>query len=166
MSNRQLAGVCGIYCGACIIYRAYNDQDKTLIQHLTDLGFPEETIRCKGCTSGVVPPQCAKCGFRDCVTQKGISFCSECEDLPCEALIELSEERARKDNRPHLSLCLASLKTLKQVGVQDWLKQQDKRWSCKSCGKRLNYYSDACPGCGAKFYNSIQEANDMKKKQR
>ncbi len=163
MFERQLVGVCGIYCGACFIYRAYNDQDQTLIRHLIGLGFPKENIMCKGCTSGVISPQCAKCGFRDCATKKGISFCSECGDLPCKALIKLIEERARNDDLPHLGLCLANLKTLKHVGVQDWLKQQGKRWSCKSCSKRLHYYSDTCPDCGAKFYNSTQEANDMKK---
>jgi len=144
MSDRQLVGVCGIYCGACLTYRACKDQDQALIQYLTGLGIPKETIRCEGCTSGIVMPQCAKCGFRDCAAQKGLVFCSECKGLPCEALKELSEERARKDNLPHLSLCPSSLQTLRQVGVQDWLKQQEKRWSCKSCGKRLHWYSETC----------------------
>lgn len=166
MSDRQLVGVCGIYCGACFVYRAYNDQDQTLIQRLINLGFQEETIQCKGCTSRVISPRCAKCSFRDCAAKKGISSCFECGDMPCKALIELSEERARKDNLPHLNLCLVNLEALKRVGVQNWLKQQEKRWSCKSCGKKLHYYSDTCPDCGAKFYNSIQEANDMMKKQR
>ena len=106
--------------------------------------MPKETIRCEGCTSGIVPPQCAKCSFRDCATQKGIVSCSECEDLPCKALTELGGERARKDNLPHLSLCLGNLQTMKRVGVQDWLKQQDKRWSCESYGRKLHWYSETC----------------------
>jgi hypothetical protein len=166
MSDRQLAAVCGIYCGACFIYRAYKDQDKASIHYVTSLGMPKETIRCEGCTSGIVPSQCAKCSFRDCATQKGITSCSECEDLPCKALIELGEERARKDNLPHLSLCQGNLQTIKRVGIQEWLKQQDKRWSCGSCGRKLHWYSETCPSCGTKFHNATEEANSLKKSQR
>lgn len=156
-------GVCGIYCGACFTYRAYADQDQTLIQRVIDLGTPMESIQCKGCTSGVTPPQCAKCSFRDCAYQKGISCCFECRDMPCKALIELNGERARKDNLPHLTLCLPNLETLKKIGVQNWLKQQEERWSCRTCGKKLHWYSDTCPKCKARFYNSVQEADDLKK---
>jgi hypothetical protein len=163
MLDERLAGVCGIYCGACMIYRAYKDQDQALIQYLVGLGVPKETIHCEGCTSGIVPQQCAKCGFKDCAAQKGIAFCSDCKDLPCKSFIELSEERAKKDNLPHLRLCPGSLDVLKQVGVQEWLKQQDKRWSCESCGRRLHWYTEKCPSCDAKFYNAVEEANDLKR---
>ncbi len=163
MSSRQLVGVCGIYCGACMIYRAYKDQDQALIQNLTNMGLSRENIQCEGCTSGLVSPSCVKCNFRDCANGKGISSCSNCNEMPCQALRELSTERARKDNLPHLMLCPANLTTLKQEGVEHWLLQQNRRWSCKSCGKKLHWYSDACPNCKTKFHNAVQEAGELPK---
>jgi hypothetical protein len=167
MFDGQLVGVCGIYCGACMIYRACNDQDQVLMKRMVDEGLPVDMpIHCEGCTSGDVFTSCVGCRIRNCAKEKGISLCSDCKEQSCEKLKVLVEEQAKRNNLPHLRLCSTNLKSLKQVDVEEWLKQQGERWSCKSCGKRLHWYSENCPQCGAKFYNAVQEAGDLKKTQR
>ena len=42
MSDGNVVGVCGIYCGACMIYRAYKDSDQKLISYLEENGLSKE----------------------------------------------------------------------------------------------------------------------------
>jgi len=158
MSNAQLIGVCGIYCGACLLYRAYKDCDQALTDYLTNVGIPKEAIRCEGCTSELISPTCVNCNIRDCAKQKGMAYCYECKELPCKRLTELSIERAKKDNLPHLALCIDNLDTLRQIGTEEWLRKQDKRWACSSCGKKHNWYTEKCSNCGAMFDNAVKES--------
>lgn len=163
MSNRNLLGVCGIYCGACLTYRAYKDNDQKLIDFLKEKGFSKEQIRCEGCVSGDVSPACVQCQFRDCAKQKGITFCFECKDMPCNMIIELAEKRSKANNLPHLILCPVNLQSLKSIGVQEWLKQQEDRWKCGKCGRKMHWYNDSCPECGTEFFDAVKEARSLGK---
>lgn len=165
MLGEELVGTCGIYCGACLVHRAYKDNDQDLIELLVKNGFSKEEIRCEGCSSNLVAPRCSTCVFKECVKDKGITYCFECNDLPCEKLIDLSEKRARSENKPHLTLCPSNLKKLQEIGTGEWLEQQEKRWTCTACGKKLHWYIDACPNCGTEFYNAIKEAQATRKTQ-
>ncbi len=166
MPDKMLVGVCGIYCGACLLYRAYKDRDVALTEYLTKRGVPEEGVKCEGCTSATVSPTCAHCDIRDCAKQKGIVFCYECKELPCSKLTEFSQERAKKDNLPHLSLCIGNLNALKQTSYEEWLRTQEERWSCKSCGRKLHWYTENCPKCGATFHNAVKEVEKLEKPQK
>jgi len=147
-----LRGICGVYCGACSTYRAYNDKDQALIDWEIKMGMPREEIFCKGCYSNLINEWCSNCDFRKCVKQKGISYCFECTEFPCKKLIDFSK------TRPHRILGLRNLKQLKKMSIEEWLKQQEKRWACSSCGKRLHWYNEKCPQCGARFFSATQEA--------
>jgi hypothetical protein len=37
---------------------------------------------------------------------------------------------------------------LKELGVDDYLEFQKQRWSCSSCGSRVNFYHYKCSKCG------------------
>jgi len=119
-------GICGVYCGACSTYCAYNDKDQALIDWKIEIGMPREEIFCKGCYSNLINEWCSNCDFRKCVKQKGISYCFECTECPCKKLIDFSK------TRPHRILGLRNLKQLKDISIEEWLKQQKKRWACSS----------------------------------
>ena len=163
MSDGNVVGVCGIYCGACMIYRAYKDSDQKLISYLEENGLSKEQIRCEGCVSETVSPTCAECQFRDCAKQRGFTFCFECKDVPCSKITELAEKRSRADNLPHLTLCPPNLQSLRHGGAQEWLRQQEDRWKCQKCGRKMHWYSEKCPNCGAEFFNSVEEARSLGK---
>ena len=147
-----LLGICGVYCGACSIYRAYNDNDEALYQRNIDKGIPRDQVFCKGCGSNVVNEWCANCDFRKCVNEKEIAYCFECEDFPCKKLVDFSK------TRPHRTLGLRNFKQLKEMDIEGWLIQQEKRWTCSQCGKQLHWYSEKCSNCGTKFMTATQEA--------
>jgi hypothetical protein len=163
VSDRNLVGVCGIYCGACLIYRAHKDNDQKLIHYLEDNGLSKVLIRCEGCVSGDVSPTCAQCKLRDCARKKGLTFCFECKDMPCSMIVELAEKRSKTDNLPHLILCPDNLQLLKRNRVQEWLKQQERRWKCNECGKKMHWYSKSCADCGTEFFDAVKEARSLGK---
>lgn len=150
--KRELLGICGVYCGACETYRAYNDKDRTLFEWEIKMGMPAGEIYCKGCGSDLVNEWCAKCRFRKCATKQGVEFCYECKHFPCKELVDFSK------TRPHRTLGLRNLKQLRKMNVEEWLSQQEKRWTCSQCGKKLHWYAEKCPDCGAEFVDATREA--------
>ena len=62
----NLLGKCGFYCGACPTF--------------TKDG-------CKGCMEEHNEGDCYS---RDCVLEKGIQFCGECEKFPCDTILTQS----------------------------------------------------------------------------
>lgn len=62
--DEKLIGKCGFYCGACSTYIAGN---------------------CLGCEG---EHDAGDCFTRDCVTGKGLRFCGECRDFPCDDIID------------------------------------------------------------------------------
>jgi hypothetical protein len=62
-----LVRYCGFYCGSCPTY-------------------------CRGECNGCVSDPDHVCFTHQCVPQKGLRFCGECPDFPCEAI--LTKEQA------------------------------------------------------------------------
>ena len=62
--NEKLIGKCGFYCGACPTFLNGN---------------------CKGCME---EHEEGDCFSRDCVLKRGLNFCGECSDFPCDTIIE------------------------------------------------------------------------------
>lgn len=150
--KRELLGICGVYCGACETYRAYNDKDKALFEWEIKAGMPADEIYCRGCGSDLVNKWCSKCQFRTCARRHCVKFCFECKDFPCKKLVDFSK------TRPHRTLGLKNLQQLRQMTIDEWLKQQEKRWACPKCRKKLHWYAKKCNDCGAEFTNAIEEA--------
>lgn len=148
----ELLGFCGVYCGACTTYRAYNDSDQALVEWEIKMGMPKEEIVCKGCRSGIINKWCSECKFRKCIENKKIQNCYQCETFPCKMLVDFSK------TRPHRTLGLKNLFQLRDASLEEWSKEQEKRWTCSSCGKKLHWYAEKCPKCGAKFLTATQEA--------
>nr|MDO8097685.1 DUF1028 domain-containing protein [Candidatus Njordarchaeota archaeon] len=147
-----MLGICGIYCGACSTYRAYNDNDEALSDWVKKMGMPSDQVFCKGCGSDLVNEWCSNCKFKKCRKDKGATYCFECDDFACQMLIDFSK------TRPHRTLGLKNLERLRSgTSIQEWLKQQEKRWMCSLCGKKLHWYSEKCPSCGGSFVNATQE---------
>ena len=64
--QHMLIGKCGFYCGACPTYIANN---------------------CNGCMEEHVVGDCFS---RDCVIEKGLDFCGQCTNFPCDDIINKS----------------------------------------------------------------------------
>lgn len=61
--TESLIGKCGFYCGSCPTY----------VQGA-----------CSGCRTAHAPGDCFTF---DCVDQKGLTYCGQCESFPCDSII-------------------------------------------------------------------------------
>ena len=115
-----------------------------------------EGVMCAGCKTEQIADYCIGCHFRDCTRDKGIEFCFECQDFPCEQLVAF-----RNDQWPHHSSVLKNLETIQEKGLDAWLEEQAKRWSCPECGKGFTWYESKCKECGAELYDCRAEDKDL-----
>lgn len=130
----NLAAPCGFYCGTC---RHYLAREKGLLE--------EKKLKhgCKGCRS-----QNKNCAWvkRDCEQlRKGrINFCYECREFPCANLGKLDQRHIRDDG---LSL-IDNLLLIQEIGVENWLREQEEEWKCPQCGSAVCVMDSECYDCG------------------
>ena len=149
MVNRNLVGRCGLYCGACGIYRGYKDGGQYR-QRLADFfKCPPEKVRCEGCQ--VLTSECwgNDCKIVKCLNAKELQFCYECSEFEthtCERFEKFSKDYLTDDG-VDLRANLAKIKTGK---VDEWLRESEERFRCSHCGKPLptSSFRKKCYHCG------------------
>jgi len=134
----ELAGYCGLYCGACDIYqqrisKSGNELKKVLdafkfgdfsnqVPGLEDYATFEKVLnniitifgQCAACQKGGGDPQCK---IRLCCREKGYQTCAECSSFPCERFKALESS---------LSLIEQNLEEIKKIGLEEWCQKQQE----------------------------------------
>ena len=80
--------------------------------------------------------------MRDCAVEKGITYCTQCSDFPCQTIIDFNN-----DGRPHHSEVLINVRRQQEIGIDAWLDEQEKRWRCLNCRCIIEWYDTECPQC-------------------
>ena len=148
MVGANLISRCGIYCGACYVYRAFKDGGNFLDETSKKQGALKKEVRCGGCLGPVEDlwRNCRGCPVRPCLDKKGYVYCFECrdfEDDSCERYEGLSlfcGERG-EDIR-------AAMERVRAGEAEAWLREQDEKWRCPACGGPTSWYEEACHHCG------------------
>lgn len=92
--DNQMVAVCGLDCGECDIHQASNNPEiaRQIVDWFKkerDIEVKLEDIRCLGCRGDRTKHWSPDCWIlKCCVDEKGLEFCSQCDDFPCEKLIE------------------------------------------------------------------------------
>ncbi|OYD15048.1 hypothetical protein CH333_06665 [candidate division WOR-3 bacterium JGI_Cruoil_03_44_89] len=92
--ENQMVAVCGLDCGECDIHQASNNPEiaRQIVDWFKkerDIEVKLEDIRCSGCKGDRTKHWSPDCWIlKCCVDEKGLEFCSQCDDFPCEKLIE------------------------------------------------------------------------------
>jgi len=141
----DLSSACGLYCGACGIYLATQENDtERLLNYAVVLNQSFDETLCNGCSSARKSLHCSKiCVFIECKKQKGVSFCTDCDEFPCLALIDF------KSKKPHRVELIESLHKLKEIGLEQWLIEMKEHYSCQQCQTVNSAYHLTCRKCGA-----------------
>ncbi|MBD3286324.1 DUF3795 domain-containing protein [candidate division WOR-3 bacterium] len=148
---------CGLYCGACPVLMANERGDEEWLQATAKQWKRQpEDLRCLGCKTEITAVFCTGCKMRACAREKGLEFCSECSDYPCEMVKDF-----RNDDAPHHSVIIKNLERIKEIGGKKWLAEQMERWTCTKCGTRFGWYTEKCEKCGAEVYNAVAEEKDL-----
>lgn len=150
----ETAAVCGLYCGACGIYIATQENDLAKLEYYAKM--MNQTIdetRCNGCRSSVVTNYCKKCKFTKCAADKRIGFCGECNEYPCN---DLKEFQAMM---PHRAELWESQERIKAVGWEQWMAERLLYFSCKQCNTVNTAYDMKCRNCGTEPGNEFVKNN-------
>ncbi len=125
MDYRHMTAPCGIDCFNCTVYLA-NTNEKLRAAVAEYLKVPLEQAVCRGCRGEKGAPVAegfAKtCHVYQCAEKKGISFCCDCSDFPCDYLHPYADQAAmRPHNTKVFNLCL-----IKKMGLEAWAKDKAK----------------------------------------
>jgi hypothetical protein len=117
--DNLLEAPCGLHCGICYLYRAKDDKAlRSLVSKKFNL--PENKTACPGCRAveGVCPVIGDPCATYVCTKEKGIMFCSECQEFPCRKLMPCADGAS---DLPQ-NIKVFSLALRKYKGEEEWKK--------------------------------------------
>ena len=142
--NKNLISVCGLYCGACGIYLATQENDiEKILKYAVVLNQSFDDTFCNGCRSSKKSAHCIKiCSFIKCTFIKGIEFCGTCKQFPCKELTDFQSKM------PHRVEIVESQNRLKEIGWEQWLIEMKEKYACSQCNTINTAYDLACRKCG------------------
>lgn len=123
MNYREMTAPCGLDCFNCPVFLA-NDNQKIRTMVSEKMGIPLEQAVCKGCRGekGKCPIIPIPCHVYPCAEEKGLEFCSDCTDFPCDHLHPYADKAASlPHNTKVFNLCL-----IKKMGLEAWAKDKAK----------------------------------------
>lgn len=93
------------------------------------------------------PEHCRKCRIKDCVHEKGLIYCYECDTFPCKQIKNLEKSY---NQRYGASLVKNSL-FVQKYGLAALMEQQLKKYTCPSCGGVISLHDRECSECQTKI---------------
>ena len=140
--DKKLAAVCGLYCEACTLFIATKEDPERLKGLAARYQLSEEAIKCYGCRSAKRGPYCEQCKMFACAAERGIEFCVECTEYPCDDLKQFQSER------PHRIELWDDLERIRAIGHKHWLKEISGNYTCPQCQIINSAYDLKCRKCG------------------
>lgn len=121
-SMRTMTSPCGLPCFHCLAHLAL-DNSEIRERVAAALNVPPDKATCEGCR-----PQKGRiallnlektCRVFLCTTEKGIDFCHECEDFPCERFQPYADQAHFPHNTKMYQLCM-----MKKLGLEAWAAEK------------------------------------------
>jgi hypothetical protein len=136
MEGDEILGYCGLYCGGCLEYQNTSNGAATTRED-------GQLLYCKGCNSGTLTPWCSDCAIKSCAREKGLRYCLPCEEFPCDKMTQFIND----PKYPYHKDVVQNMKRLEQVGLDEWRKEQEARYTCGACGNKFNWFESRCKQC-------------------
>ena len=129
MNYKRLTAPCGKDCFNCPMYTG-EENKANREAFFKSRNIPLDKFQCKGCRDnngyceglkilGIDP----NCKMYQCIQNKGVEFCYECDEFPCDRLQPLSD---RAERVPH-ALKIFNLCLIQKHGVEKWGKEMSKQ---------------------------------------
>ncbi len=123
MDYTHMTAPCGLACFNCPLYFAI-ENESLRVKLAKRMDIPIEKIACRGCRDeqGIIPylDMTEPCNVYRCTREKGIDFCCDCGDFPCDYLHPYAD---RADRIPHntkiFNLCL-----IRKMGLEEWAREK------------------------------------------
>ncbi|MFX1337498.1 MAG: DUF3795 domain-containing protein [Promethearchaeota archaeon] len=149
--NKQHAAVCGLFCPGCTFFIGTSEDPKRLKRLAGLFETPVEDMKCLGCRSNTRIAYCDSCKLYLCAQKKGIDFCGECAEFPCNELKDFQAGGAHR-----FELWNSHSQIIKK-GYKKWMLEMIKIYSCPACGTINSAYDDKCRKCGHTPSNQYTE---------
>jgi hypothetical protein len=125
MDYKHMTAPCGLDCFNCQMYLAgENEELRAVIAKFMNL--PYDKAVCRGCRgekgTPVVKSLAGTCDIYQCAEKKGIGFCCDCSDFPCDKLHPLADEAAKRIH----NIKVFNLSLIKKMGLEAWAKDKAK----------------------------------------
>ena len=135
---------CGLDCGIC--KRALAETDPCPGCHGPDEHKPEF------CS--------AKCGIVQCRKRRenGYEFCDECPEYPCADVTE--KENRYTSKYPLYESPGKNLRDIRENGMEQFLENERKQWTCGECGHVVAVHTGICSGCGKQYGAQVVQVNE------
>ncbi len=141
--DKRLAAVCGLFCPACTVFIGTRGDPERLRTIAERVQQPLEELHCYGCRSEKRCFYCReRCKMGKCAQEKGVDFCGECDEYPCEVLKIFQAEM------PHRIELWKSQERIKEVGYEKWYTEMIVHYSCPECNTLNSAYDLKCRNCG------------------
>jgi hypothetical protein len=103
---------------------------------------------CAGCLNNDVgkPEHCKKCKIKECVKEKGTSYCYECLEYPCKHIKSLEKSY----NTRYDASLMDNSSLVKDAGLTAFMNLQQREYSCAICGGIISLHDNACSECQTK----------------
>lgn len=152
--DKNLVSVCGLFCPACGIYYSTQENNEDNLKKIAArMNIPSEEVRCNGCRTETKTAYCKNCFMIECASSKGIDFCGECQEYPCDRLKEFQSKM------PHRVELWKSQERIKEIGWEKWFHEMVDYYSCKECYTINGWYDFKCRNCGSIPGNDFVEKN-------
>ncbi len=136
------AAVCGLFCPACSAFIATREDPERLQKIADGWGVPVEEARCDGCRSDRRFVYCRTCHMVSCAAERGLDFCGQCDEYPCQQLKEFQVAM------PHRIELWDNLARIEEVGWERWYAEKLEHYACARCGTINSAYDPTCRRCG------------------
>ncbi len=140
--DKKLAAVSGLYCEACTLFIATKEDPARLKGLAERFQISEEAMRCRGCRSDRRGPYCEICKMFACAAERGIDFCVQCTEYPCNDLKRFQSER------PHRIELWDDLERIGEIGYKNWLQEINANYTWPQCRSINSAYDLRCRKCG------------------
>ncbi len=141
--DKKLAAVCGLFCPACHVFIGTHEDPARLMAMAQRFQMPLEEMQCNGCRSEKRCFFCeTKCTMAKCAAEKGVDFCGDCTEYPCNDLKEFQLLA------PHRIELWKSQARIKEAGYEKWYGEMIGHFSCQKCGTLNSAYDLKCRKCG------------------
>lgn len=145
LEKKKLSAVCGLFCPSCTLFIGTKEDPQRLKAFAERYRMPVEAWECEGCRSEKRSFYCENtCKMAACAADKGLEFCGECEEYPCDELKKFQAER------PHRIELWKSLDRIANVGYSQWFNEMLEHYSCPNCQTINSTYDRVCRACGTK----------------
>ena len=149
---------CGLACFECRYYVENQNQQRTdkTDRDLRLNNIPPEVWQCNGCRNqkGILKShelffnRTGPCHVYKCTSEKGIDFCYQCDEFPCQLVEHFPLPVGRRVMKRAIPLWREFVAQLgDEKGSVEWARRECERYHCPDCGEPLFRGAITCRKC-------------------